>query len=70
MLWAACLDETGKNVGLFSEKILAYLAMTNDRNCFSDWIDTKEAKQCGFDHRTVQAGLWMPVLKDKMKGAE
>lgn len=67
MLWAACLDETGKNVGLFSEKILSYLAMTKDKNCFSDWIDTKQAKQCGFDHRTVQAGLWMPVLKEKMK---
>lgn len=70
MLWAACLDGTGKNVGLFSEKILAYLAMTKDKNCFSDWIDTKEAKQCGFDHRTVQAGLWMPVLKMKMQSAE
>lgn len=67
MLWAACLDESGKNVGLFSEKILNYLALTKDKNCFSDWIDTKEAKQCGFDHRTVQAGLWMPVLKEKMK---
>lgn len=67
MLWAACLDETGKNVGLFSERIMAYLAMTKDKNCFSDWIDTKEAKQSGFDHRTVQAGLWMPVLKEKMK---
>lgn len=68
MLWAACLDETGRNVGLFSEKILNYLAMTKDKNCFSDWIDTKEAKQWGFSHRTVQAGLWMPVLKEKMKG--
>ncbi len=67
MLWAACLDESGKNVGLFSEKILAYLATTRDKTCFSDWIDTKEAKQWGFDHRTVQAGLWMPVLKEKMK---
>ena len=67
MRWAACLDETGKNVGLFSERIMAYLAMTKDKNCFSDWIDTKEAKQSGFDHRTVQAGLWMPVLKEKMK---
>ena len=67
MLWAACLDETGKSVGLFSERILNYLAMTKDKTCFSDWIDTKEAKQSGFDHRTVQAGLWMPVLKEKMK---
>lgn len=70
MLWAACLDETDRNVGLFSEKILAYLAATRDKTCFSDWIDTKEARQWGFDHRTVQAGLWMPVLKKKMKSAE
>ncbi len=65
MLWAACLDETGENIGLFSKCICDYLAETKDRNCFSDWVDTKEAKQCGFDHRTVQAGLWMPVLFSK-----
>lgn len=61
-LWAACLDETKENVSLFSECICRYLADTKDRNCFTDWPDTKEPKQCGFDHRTVQAGLWMPVL--------
>ncbi|MBQ8502958.1 MAG: DUF4965 domain-containing protein [Clostridia bacterium] len=61
-LWAACLDETKENVALFSECICRYLADTKDRNCFTDWPDTKQAKQCGFDHRTVQAGLWMPVL--------
>lgn len=66
MLWAACLDSTGANVELFSDKITAYLEATKDRNCFSDWIDTKEAKQYQFDHRTVQAGLWMPVLKKKL----
>ncbi len=64
-LWAACLDETKENIGLFSKCICDYLAETKDRNCFSDWVDTKEAKQCGFDHRTVQAGLWMPVLFSK-----
>ena len=66
MLWAACLDETKKTADLFSGRILSYLSDTKDRNCFSDWIDTKQAKQCGFDHRTVQAGLWMPVLKAKL----
>ena len=64
-LWAACLDETKENVGAFSKCICAYLAATKDRNCFTDWPDTKEPKQCGFDHRTVQAGLWMPVLFKK-----
>ena len=66
MLWAACLDESNKNTELFSGRIVAYLQATNDRTCFSDWIGTKEAKQSGFDHRTVQAGLWMPVLKKKL----
>ena len=66
MLWAACLDDTNKNTELFSGRIVAYLQATNDRNCFSDWVETKEPKQSGFDHRTVQAGLWMPVLKKKL----
>lgn len=65
MLWAACLDETYENVELFSEKIVTYLAQAQDRTCFSDWIETKKPKQAGFDHRTVQAGLWMPVLAKK-----
>lgn len=65
MLWAACLDDTFKNVDIFSGRILAYLADTKDRNCFSDWVETKTPKQRGFSHRTVQAGLWMPVLAKK-----
>ncbi len=65
MLWAACLDETKENIDLFSEKILLYLAETKDRNCFSDWIETKEPEQRGFSHRTVQGGLWMPVYAAK-----
>ena len=65
MLWAATLDESFENVELFSEKIVAYLADAEDKTCFSDWIETKKPKQSGFDHRTVQAGLWMPVLAKK-----
>lgn len=61
-LWAACLDETKENVAVFSECICRYLADTKERNCFSDWTETKQATQHSFDHRTVQAGLWMPVL--------
>ena len=66
MLWAACLDDTNENTAQFSKRIVAYLKDTKDRNCFSDWVETKEPKQSGFDHRTVQAGLWMPVLKKKL----
>lgn len=72
MLWAACLDETGENIKRFSECIVRFLSETNDRNCFTDWFETKEPKERGMDHRSVQAGLWMPVLKSKLleKGRE
>lgn len=66
MLWAAALDESGKNVMFFSDCILRFLQNTQDRNCFTDWYDTKNAKECGFNHRSVQAGLWMPILKHKL----
>ena len=65
-LWAACLDSTNENVELFSSRIVSYLADTKQRNCFSDWVDTKQATQHSFDHRTVQGGLWLPVLKKKL----
>lgn len=67
MLWAACLDDSDENIATFSKCICSYLRDTKDRNCFTDWHDTKQPTQCGFDHRTVQAGLWMPVLRDKLK---
>lgn len=65
MLWSSVLDESGENTSLFSKRIMNYLRDTEDRYPFSDWYETKEPKECSFRHRTVQGGLWMPVLKDK-----
>lgn len=65
MLWASVLDESGENTKLFSKRIMNYLRDTEDRYPFTDWCETKEPKERSFRHRTVQAGLWMPVLKDK-----
>lgn len=67
MMWAAVLDEAGENVPLFAEKIEKYLADTKETWVFSDWIDTIEPFSYSFHHRTVQGGLWMPVLADKIK---
>ena len=55
---------------MFAEKIGDFLSDTKDRNCFTDWYETDTAKECGMDHRSVQAGLWMPVLKKKIKDGE
>ena len=62
MLWAAVLDETNESTDKFSEAIEKFLAETSQVVCFPDWIETKEAKYNYFNHRTVQAGLWFPVL--------
>lgn len=66
MMWAAVLDETGENIPLFAEKIEKYLTDTKETWVFSDWIDTIEPFSYSFHHRTVQGGLWMPVLADKI----
>lgn len=66
MLWASALDESEASTALFSDCIVKYLNDTADRNCFTDWYDTKTANECSFNHRSVQAGLWMPVLKRRL----
>ena len=63
MMWASSLDKTGENVKLFSECIVRFLEDTCDRCCFTDWFDTDCPKERAMDHRSVQAGLWMPLLK-------
>lgn len=70
MMWASCLDETRENTRMFAERIADFLSNTKDRNCFTDWYETDSAKECGMDHRSVQAGLWMPVLKKKIEDGE
>lgn len=64
MMWASCLDTTGYNTELFSKCMLAYLADAKDKYPFTDWYETKKPERKGFCHRSVQGGLWMPVLKD------
>lgn len=66
-MWASCLDNTDKNTDLLSKTMLNYLAETKDKYPFSDWYQTKEAREMSFRHRTVQGGLWMPVLKSKLR---
>lgn len=66
MLWSACLDKTEENIAAFSKCLVKYLADTKQKNCFSDWIETKQPTQHSFDHRTVQGGLWIPVLMDRL----
>ena len=62
MLWAATMDPEGKAVEEFSGHILAFLEESGDRVPFSDWYMTRDGRHCNFQNRTVQGGLFMPLL--------
>lgn len=62
MMWAAAMDPDKKAVEEFSEKILRFLEESPDRVPFSDWYYTDSGKQRGFQNRTVQGGIFMPLL--------
>lgn len=72
MMWAAALDSTGKTVEKAAACILEFLEKSPDRVPFSDFYMTRtgrqyiyttsEGRQQGFQNRTVQGGIFMPLL--------
>lgn len=65
MMWAAALDPEKKAVEEFAACILKFLEESPDRVPFSDWYMTKDGRQRGFQNRTVQGGIFMPLLLAK-----
>ncbi|MEG1874978.1 MAG: DUF4965 domain-containing protein, partial [Angelakisella sp.] len=63
MIWAASFTDTREVLERFAEPLVNFLENAPARTPFSDWFDTKTAKQEGFQNRTVQGGLFMPLLK-------
>lgn len=67
LLWASVLSDDDSLVRLYSKCILDFLRDTKDIICLSDWTETKIPEHRSFTHRTVQSGLWFPVLADNLK---
>ncbi|MGN1479523.1 MAG: glutaminase domain-containing protein [Acutalibacteraceae bacterium] len=65
MLWASALDDSSDTTKAFAKCLVKYLKDTTGKRCFTDWCRTKTPDECSFNHRSVQAGLWMPILKNK-----
>ena len=64
ILWIAAFT---KDPGLrekFIAPLVTFLEQTPDRVPFSDWYDTVDARHYYFQNRTVQGGLFMPLLVD------
>jgi hypothetical protein len=65
ILWtAAFTKDKGEREALIAP-VAAFLRDSPDRVPFSDWYDTVSAKHYHFQNRTVQGGLFMPLLADE-----
>lgn len=65
ILWCASLTSNfSQRCGLIAP-VAEYLKNTNSRVPFSDWYDTISGNYCHFIARSVQGGIFMPLLIDK-----
>ena len=70
ILWAATLtDDVEKRKKLIAP-IAEFLRLSPTRVPFSDWYETVSGRQCAFQNRTVQGGLFTLLLADSGKLTE
>lgn len=67
MAWCCCLTSNMQTRNEIFELIFNFLCESDDRVPFSDWIETVEPKYSMFRNRTVQGGLFLPILLDNWK---
>jgi hypothetical protein len=67
ILWTCAFTGSKEKRESLIAPVNAFLEETPDRVPFSDWYDTKTAGHYHFQNRTVQGGLFMPLLADKWK---
>ena len=65
ILWTAAFTKDRKEREALIAPIASFLRDTGDRVPFSDWYDTVTARHYYFQNRTVQGGLFMPLLADE-----
>ena len=63
ILWCAAMDNTAALI----QPVAAYLKETTTRVPFSDWYQTDSGRYCYFIARSVQGGIFMPMLVEQIK---
>lgn len=63
ILWCAAMDNTAALI----QPVAAYLKETTTRVPFSDWYQTDSGMYCYFIARSVQDGIFMPMLAEQIK---
>ncbi len=70
-MWVSALDDTGKATQQFAATMVKVLASMKRNVPFPDLYDTEDGRWLGMlCHRSVQGGLWMPVLARQAEAAE
>jgi hypothetical protein len=64
ILWVAAMSRDREERQQLISGVAAYLRETPSRFPFSDWYDTKSGAYCHFKGRSVQGGIFMPILAD------
>lgn len=66
ILWCAALtNDKAKRMEMIAP-VAGYLRNTESRVPFSDWYETKTGKYCNFIARSVQGGIFMPMLISRL----
>lgn len=67
ILWCATMAETKEQAEQLICPVADYLENTSDRIPFGDWYDVESGLHYHFIARSVQGGIFMPMLYNKQK---
>lgn len=62
ILWCAAMAESPEQAESLIAAVADYLKNTKSRFPFSDWYETVTGEYCHFKARSVQGGIFMPIL--------
>ena len=68
LLWCAALTDNAEKCRAFYAPVLRYLEATPSRVPFGDWYDADSGAAEHFYNRSVQGGIFAPMLSDVFRG--
>ncbi|MEZ3508701.1 MAG: DUF4965 domain-containing protein [Lachnospiraceae bacterium] len=68
ILWCAAMAKDKEQAKQLIDPVAHYLEATTTRYPFSDWYETVTGEYCHFKGRSVQGGIFMPLLMERNGG--